>query len=279
MGQTRAGLAICPEWSFRFMTLRRCLSGRLATIICLLPFAFSAGASEIRLDLDLYGRLLDQHTRAVAEVVGTRVDYRSLKTSRDWKRLVSQVHAAEPSSWTREEKLAFWINAYNILAIDLVQDHYPITGIKQIGSFFSPVWDLEIATIEGRKISLGVIEHEILRKMDEPRIHAAIVCASVSCPPLARSPFHPTSLDADLSAAMRRWLADRKKGIAIDRPGRIIRLSKVFDWFEEDFESGGGVLVSLAPYLDADDAAWILEEGPNASIRYFGYDWSLNDLR
>lgn len=260
------------------MTLRRSSRHWLIPISTVLHFALPAAASQPAIDLDLYGRLLENHTRAVPEIVGTRVDYRSLKKSQDWKRLVHQVRVAKPSQLTRNEQLAFWINAYNILAIDLISEHYPIDGIKQIGSFFSPVWDLEVATIEGRTISLGTIEHEILRKMGEPRIHGAIVCASVSCPSLARTPFRPASLDADLSAAMRSWLANREKGIAIDRSNRVVRLSKVFDWFEEDFESRGGVLTAITPFLEPDDATWIRAEGKKASIRYFGYDWSLNDL-
>ena len=78
---------------------------------------------------------------------------------------------------------------------------------------------------------------------------------------------------------MRSWLASREKGIAIDRRNRVIRLSKVFDWFEEDFESRGGVLEAIAPYLEGMDAEWIRTEGRNASIRYLPYDWSLNDLK
>lgn len=265
------------------MTLHSSSPGRLfhwlIPFSVLIHFALPATASDSAIDLELYGRLLEQHTHAVNEVVGTRVDYRSLKESQDWKRLVLQVHRARPSQFTTDEKLAFWINAYNILAIDLVNDHYPIEGIKQIGSFFSPVWGLEVATIEGRPISLGTIEHEILRKMGEPRIHGAIVCASISCPPLARIPFRPTHLDADLSTAMQRWLANPKKGLSIDRQNRVVRLSRIFQWFEEDFESGGGVLDAISPYLEPSDAAWIRAEGKNSSIRYFRYDWSLNDLR
>lgn len=255
------------------------LSRWLMSISTLLLFAVPAAARETMIDLDLYARLLENHTRAVSDLVGTRVDYRSLDRSQDWDRLVRQVRAAKPSSLTRDQKLAFWINAYNILAIELVREHYPIDGIKRIGSFFSPVWDRQVASIEGRTISLGTIEHKILRKMDEPRIHAAIVCASVSCPPLARTPFRAATLDADLSAAMRSWLASREKGIAIDRENGVVRLSKVFDWFEADFESRGGVLPTIARYLEADDAAWLRGPGKDASIRYFDYDWSLNDLR
>ena len=141
-----------------------------------------------------------------------------------------------------------------------------------------PVWGKPVATIEGRRLSLGEVEHEILRPMGEPRIHAAIVCASTSCPALARSPFRAERLDADLSAAMRAFLARPEKGFAIDREGRIVRLSRIFKWFDEDFEAAGGVLDAIAPYLDAGDAAWLRSEGGKASIRYLDYDWSLNDL-
>ncbi len=260
------------------MSARRFLSHWFISIGCPLAFGFPAMANDTPIDLDLYGRLLEKHTRAVPDVVGTRVDYRALEESNDWEPLARQVRNAQPSKLTRDERLAFWINAYNILTIDLILKHYPIGGIKEIGSFFWPVWDLQVATIEGRSVSLGEIEHEILRKMGEPRIHGAIVCASVSCPPLARTPFHPDNLDADLSAAMRTWLTNREKGISIDRQNRVVRLSKIFDWFGDDFESRGGVLEAITPFLDPADAQWIHAEGRNASIKYFPYDWSLNDL-
>ncbi len=259
------------------MSHRKSLLTPLLSISIAMAVAVPSAADDV--DLDLYAKLLESHTQSVGGIVGTRVDYRGVARSAEWKRLAAQVRQAKPSQGTRNEKLAFWINAYNILTIDLIAAHYPISGIKDLGSFFSPVWDLEVATIEGRKLSLGAIEHEILRKMKEPRIHAAIVCASVSCPPLARTPFRPDRLDADLTRAMGSFVANHEKGVAIDRASGVIRLSKIFDWFKEDFDAMGGVLSTIAPHLDAADAAWIRKEGPNASIRYFGYDWSLNDLK
>ncbi|MFK7894874.1 MAG: DUF547 domain-containing protein [Myxococcota bacterium] len=236
-----------------------------------------AGQNGSPVDLGEYGELLSTHTYATQDIVGTRVDYKALTRSAELKSLVRQVETAKPSTLDRNEKLAFWINAYNLLAIDLIVKNYPVDSIKDIGSFFSPVWDLEVATIEGKSVSLGGIEHEILRKMGEPRIHAAIICASTSCPPLARSPFSPATLNADLDGAMKSWLTSEEKGIAINRSARTVRLSKIFDWFEEDFESKGGVLQSVTPYLDASDAAWLAQNGRSATISYFGYDWSLND--
>ena len=229
-------------------------------------------------DRALYASLLEAHTKSVADVVGTRVDYRALGRSQDWKRLVAQIRSARPSTLDRDGTLAFWINAYNILTIDLVLQHYPLDSIRDIGSFFSPVWNVEVATIEGRTLSLGEIEHQILRKMGEPRIHAAIVCASTSCPPLARTPFTPARLGADLDAAMRQWLASSEKGVSIDRTRNQVSVSAIFDWFEEDFETGGGVLATIARYAPTADAAWLQNEGRQARIQFLDYDWTLNDF-
>ncbi|MEZ4293225.1 MAG: DUF547 domain-containing protein [Myxococcota bacterium] len=233
---------------------------------------------EAGFDLALYARLLTRHTRAVDDPAGTRVDYEALDGDADWPLLVEQIRAARPSRLGRPARLAFWINAYNILTIELVRAHRPIDSIRDIGSFFSPVWDLRVATIEGVERSLGSIEHEILRRQGEPRIHAAIVCASTSCPPLARTPFRPDRLDTDLDAAMRRWLASPEKGVAIDRDARVVSLSRIFDWFEEDFETTGGVLETIARHVPAEDAAWLRGPGRRARKRYLDYDWSLNDL-
>jgi hypothetical protein len=230
------------------------------------------------IDLDLYAGLLETHTRVVDDVAGVRVDYRGLASSTDWSRLVRQVEAARPSRMGRDERIAYWINAYNILAIDLILRHYPIASIKDIGSFFTPVWKKAVAEIEGESISLGQIEHEILRPMGEARIHASIVCASTSCPALARTPFRADSLDADLTAAMRSWLASPTKGMRIDRAAKRLTISKIFDWFEEDFEATGGVVKTIATYVPEVDADWLRRQEAAASLRYFDYDWSLNDL-
>lgn len=247
-----------------------------------LPGATPARAADTApdpIDLALYARLLEANTVATRDLVGTRVDYRALRTSSEWRKLTRQVRNARPARLGRAERLAFWINAYNILAIDLVLAHYPVESIRDIGSFFSPVWKKPVGEIEGRERSLGEIEHEILRKMNEPRIHAAIVCASTSCPSLARTPYRARTLDADLDRSMRRFLANDQKGVRIDRNTGTVHLSSIFDWFEADFEAAGGVLPTIAPYLPEADANWLEGAGRNASIRYFDYDWTLNDVR
>ncbi len=260
------------------LTLPICVAA-LALIAGLAALPASAMAAEGPIDLELYARLLESHTRSVDEVVGVRVDYRGLAKAPEWKTLVHQVSSARPSRLNRHGQIAYWINAYNILTIDLVLKHYPVSSIKDIGSFFSPVWGVEVAKIEGQSISLDRIEHEILRPMGDPRVHSAIVCASISCPPLSRTPFRPEALDADLEAAMRAWLASPEKGFRIDRRAGRITISKIFDWFEDDFDAGGGVVDTIERYVADDDAHWLHSEGKKVSIRYFDYDWSLNEWK
>lgn len=229
------------------------------------------------LDLERYARLLERHTVAVEDVASTRVDYAALKRSADWDLLVQSLEASDPDRLaSRDEKLAFWINAYNILAIDLVRRNHPVDGIRSLGGLLSPVWKREVGRIGGRMRTLEEIEHRILRPMGEPRIHAAIVCASLSCPPLRREPYRADDLDAQLADNVRRWLADPRKGMRIDRPAKTLWLSPIFEWFEEDFTEG--VAAFVARHADAADAAWIRAQGPALRIRSLDYDWSLNDV-
>lgn len=249
--------------------------GRSVTLLVVLALTSPASA----LDEVLYAELLQRHTREVTDTAGVRVDYRALRGNPDWKRLVASVESTDPEKLdSRAAKIAFWSNAYNILAIDTVVRNYPVESIKDVGSFFRPVWDREAGTIGGRAMSLGEIEHEILRKLGEPRIHAAIVCASVSCPPLHREPFTAKRLEEQLGATLRTWLAEPRKGLRIDRGSKTVHLSKVFDWFGEDFEPAGGVLVFIAPYVSDSDRLWLERNAADLDIEYLDYDWGLNGL-
>jgi len=250
---------------------------RMALPLTLLALLAPTAAAE-PFDADLYARILEHHSRVVDDVARVRVDYRGLADSPDWSRLLENLARTEPSRLgSRAEKLAFWINAYNILAMRLVAANYPVAGIREIGSLLRPVWKREAGVVGGRTVTLAWIEHEVLRPMGEPRIHVALVCASVSCPALRREPWRGELLEHQFDDSLRRWLADPEKGLRIDVAKRTLLLSRVFDWFEEDFEPAGGVLAFIAPYLDAESRAW-LDRNPRPRIRYLDYDWSLNDL-
>jgi hypothetical protein len=252
---------------------------RLAVFFALaaaLSFAAASAASAEPFDRALYGALLVRHTKQVPDTAGTRVDYRALAASPDWRRLVAQLAASDPSALrSRREKLAFWIDAYNILAIDLVVRHPGVSSIRDIGSFWRPVWKLEAGQVGGRGTSLDEIEHGILRREGEPRIHGAIVCASLSCPALRREPWDPARLDGQLDDSMRHFLASPEKGSRLDRERGVLRLSRIFDWFEADFEPAG-VLAFVSRYLSDADRAYLETRRPR--IEFFAYDWRLNDL-
>jgi hypothetical protein len=238
----------------------------------------SAAPAAATLDLELYARILSESTRETPETAGTHVDYLALGSSPLWPRLIESLATSRPAALrSREEKLAFWLNAYNILAMHLVIQHYPVESIRDIGSFLWPVWRRTAGTIDGRSYTLDQIEDDILRPLRDPRIHGALNCASTSCPSLRREPYEPERIDAQLDDSVRRFLAEPRKGLAIDADASIVRVSKIFDWFGEDFEAGGGVLSFVTTYAPEGARAWLREHGREARVLYLPYDWQLND--
>ena len=249
-----------------------------ALAVCALALASPARADEC-FDLGLYGSVLQANTKSVPELEGTRVDYAALRISPQWAGVVKSLAMCDPAKLaTREQKLAFWINAYNVLAMDLVATHWPVESIKDIGSFLFPVWGKTAGQIHGVGYTLDEIENGKLRPLGDPRIHAAIVCASRSCPSLAREPYTAAAIDRDLDAAFARFVADPRKGFAIvRRPGERVRLSSIFKWFAEDFDKQGGALSMISRYASVEDRAWL--ETPRKvalPIEYMDYDWGVN---
>jgi hypothetical protein len=230
-------------------------------------------------DLALWDELLGAHTRPVPDAAGVRVDYRGLRADERWPALLASLAAApDPTRAPRAETLAFWINAYNVLAIDVVLKAYPVPSIRAAGSLLRPVWSRRAGTAAGRAVSLGEIEHEILRPLGEPRIHAAIVCASTSCPSLRREAYRAERLEAQLEEALRAFLADPRKGSRLDAAAGVLWLSPIFEWFAEDFEAAGGLRAYLAPRLPAESARALAERGEGLALRFLDYDWALNEL-
>jgi len=205
------------------------------------------------------------------------VNYPALKMDPRYIQLIADLKKYSPDTlMSKKEKLAFWINLYNIFAIKMVQDHYPVKSIKDAGSFFNPVWDKSVGVVGGKTISLSEIEHEILRKMGEPRIHVAIVCASISCPDLRKEVYTAENLDAQLDDQVKRFLENRGKGLRIDRAEGKIWLSSIFKWFKEDFDSSGGVVEFVIKHVSERDGIFL--KGKNFKISYLNYDWRLNSL-
>jgi len=204
------------------------------------------------------------------------VNYGKLQSDPIFPRLVSGLRLFHPSQLqTHEEKLAFWINVYNVFAVKIVTENYPLKSIKDIGGFFKSVWKHKAGVIGGREYALDEIEHKILRKMGEPRVHVAIVCASLSCPDLATDVFRPERLNEQLDTQMRGFLANPGKGMRLEADGKRVFLSPIFDWFKEDFRSRGGVLKFIHPYVEPNDRQVLKNSSPR--IFFMEYNWRLND--
>jgi len=213
--------------------------------------------------------------KTVDGILINAVDYEQLKDDPGFKKLIIDLSSVHLNSLkTREEKLVFWINTYNIFAAKIVTDHYPIKSIKNAGSIFSQVWKKPAGLIDGKEKTLNEIEHEILRKMDEPRIHVAIVCASVSCPDLRLEAYQIDNLNEQLDDQMRRFLRSSKKGMRIDRKSNHIYLSSIFKWFKDDFESRGGVLKFIGNYVSPEIVKELERSG--IKVSYLDYNWDLN---
>ena len=144
-------------------------------------------------------------------------------------------------NWTEAEKLAYWINAYNIFTIKLIVDHYPLKSIKDIGDglpMINSPWDIKFFKIGNIDFDLNTIEHEILRKQfNEPRIHFAINCASISCPKLRTEAFTAQKLEAQLEEQTTDFINNPDKNSINDKE---TKLSKIFDWFQSDFTKKNG---------------------------------------
>ncbi len=228
------------------------------------------------------------------------VNYAALQKNRkgvdQFVKDIGTVTKNEYDAWSRDQQLAFWINTYNGWFLQIVIDHYPIHGGRLLGVLYPEnsvqripgIWDDIQTGAAGREVSLNDIEHKILRPIfKEPRIHFAIVCASIGCPALRSEPFRVSSLQAQLEDAARdfisnpakvRWNADQKK----------LEISKIFDWFSEDFavfadeswlklysKKQGGPVALISKHLPASEAL----KKSKVKVDYLDYDWHLNERK
>ncbi len=212
------------------------------------------------------------------------VDYTGLAKQRpQLHAYLKALDATKPSSLSRSERTAFWINAYNAFTVELILDHLGhIEGIKDISS--SKRWKAERWSVSGRLYSLDAIEHEILRPMGDARVHFALVCASFSCPDLRSEAYLGATLDVQLTNATRRFLANTEKGLATKIESGFfggkspnLYLSKIFDWFDDDFETGGRELLDFVKlYAPEQAVAFIKRHEDDLDLEYFDYSWKLN---
>lgn len=193
------------------------------------------------------------------------VDYKSIKNDEAALNLylTSLSKNTPDDSWSKDEKMAYWINVYNAFTIKLIIDHYPISSIKDI----EKPWDIKFIELGKNIYSLNDIEHEILRKMDDPRIHFGIVCASISCPKLQNEAFVASKLNSQLNSATKEFLADSSRNNLSEN---TIEISKIFKWFLKDFNKDGTLIDFLNKYSD-------VTISPNTKKTFKEYNWNLNE--
>lgn len=216
-----------------------------------------------------YAALLAAHV-APGERDGIKlnlVDYRAVATDPHLAAALATLEnfplakLAGPQQW-----LAFHINAYNLLALNMVVTHKPLHSIKDIGNFLRPVWQRPAGQLDGVAVSLADVEHRRLRRRGDARIHFAIVCASLSCPDLRPEPYRGATLDHQLDDQVVRFLANPGKGLRRAEDG--LHVSRIFAWFAADFATAGGVTAFIARYVAVPSSG-----GYAADL---DYNWGLN---
>ncbi|MCA0132536.1 DUF547 domain-containing protein [Winogradskyella alexanderae] len=193
-----------------------------------------------------------------------KVDYLGFKSSSEFDVYIDWLLEHKPDdTWSREEQLAYWINAYNALTVDLILRNYPIKSIKDI----KDPWGQRLWKFDDKWLNLNDIEHKILRKMNEPRIHFAIVCASTSCPKLQNKAFTGTNLETMLTKSTKAFLSDTSKN---EITPNSLKLSKIFKWFAKDFKQDESLIDFLNRYSN-------VKISENASKSFKNYNWDLNE--
>jgi Protein of unknown function, DUF547 len=231
--------------------------------------------------------LVKKHVRWLPDNKQSRVDYAGFQRDRaELKKVLSAMGAvsrAEFDPWPREQRMAFLINAYNAFTVELILTRYPdLKSIKELGSFLQSPWKKQFFTLLGEGRHLDWIEHEQLRPLyKDPRVHAAVNCASIGCPALRNEAFTATKLEAQLEDGMQRFLADRTRNRV--RDGKL-EVNAIFNWFKQDFEQGQqgfttveDVFAKYAALLSdkPDEQAQLRDKA--LAVRHLDYDWSLND--
>jgi hypothetical protein len=230
-----------------------------------LLLAVLISASTMQVDHTLFTRVLHDHVK------DGKVDYPAISKDGRFERYLEMLRNENPASIRdTNERLAFWINAYNAFTIKLINDHAPVRSIRDISRDGTGPWDIRWITIHDSTYSLNEIEHEIIRKrFDEPLIHMALVCAAVSCPPLRSEAYTGKKLDAQLRANTKAFFSDPQKNRYNAQSGTLY-MSELLNWYGNDF---------TARYGSAERFA-LKELGvPNVQpkkVEYLPYDWSLN---
>jgi hypothetical protein len=261
---------------------------RIILLFCTLLFVQPVHAAGF--DHGGWGKLLKAHVLVLENGEASQVDYAGLSAKRevlaDYLNKMSAVSRKDFDSWSADEQLAFLLNAYNSWTVELILTKYPdLDSIKDLGSWFESPWKKNFIPLLGEKRSLDDIEHELIRgsgRYNDPRIHFAANCASIGCPALRAEPYLGAELQRQLAEATSLFLGDRSRN-RLD--GRLLKVSSLFKWYDEDFEKGWLSIESLEQFFAdrQEDLGLTKEQAEQVltgkiKIEFLDYDWKLNTI-
>lgn len=264
---------------------------QIVPVITLVLFAVAPAALWAQFDHSIWDGLLSRHVVEMDQGRKTRVNYTDMEQEReqlgDYLDSLAAVTRTRFDAWPLSEQLAFLINSYNAWTVELILTEYPqLDSIRDIGFLPGAAWRRKIVELFGSQVSLDTVEHEMIRGWDrfqDPRIHFAVNCAAIGCPALRSEAYSGDRLDMQLDSSARQFLADSDRNYL---RGNSVYVSRIFDWYEEDFDRGWNGIDSvqefLLRYADAlDPTQSQIEALREASmrIRYLEYDWRLNDVQ
>ncbi len=255
-------------------------------ILSLCPFQ-NVFASQF--ETTLYQQFLDTYLvpgQHIGQFKINAVKYEELYKSKQdpkslYNNLLNQLASFDPTKLSKkEDAIAFWINTYNIGAIKMILDHYPVDSIRSRKiNWLKQPWKIDIITINGSQFNLNEIEHEILLgHFGEPLIHFGVVCASLSCPDLAPLAFKGDTLYAQLQKQATLFLSDPEKGLRVDKAQKKALFSMIFKFDKKTFPAGAkDALPFILPYIEQEKKAFL--EGGGYDIEYLDYNWELNTTK
>lgn len=241
-------------------------------------------------DHSAWNELLKRNVVVTNQGHASRVNYKNFQA--DEKKLdnyletLSAVKQEDFDKWDETEKLAFLFNTYNAYTIKLILSKYPdLKSIKDLGSLFSSPWKKKFFKLFGEDFYLDKIEHEMIRKnFKEPRVHFAVNCASIGCPMLFNEAFAADRLDKQLEQGLKSFLSDSTRN-TYNKQSNTLEISKIFDWYGEDFEKGymgynkvADVMAKYPELLTNDVPSQKAIKNKTVPIKYLNYDWNLNSL-
>jgi len=219
-------------------------------------------------DHSIYAALLEKYVKQ------GQVDYRGFKAEEEkLDQYLIVLEKTDSDNLSRNEQFAFYVNAYNAWTIKLILSEYPgVKSIKDLGNIFKSPWKKKICRIDGDVITLDDIEHKILRpRFKDPRVHFAINCAALSCPPLISEPYRGDTLDRQLDHSARAFINNPQRNYLEDN---TLYISKIFKWFSEDFHDD--VVGFFLKYAQGDLNKQLEESKSKIKVKYLDYDWLLN---